>query len=55
MRRIAKRCLALALASAAVLIPAANAAGNGQLLLCWSIAFEIASRFLASADGTPRF
>ena len=24
-------------------------AGNGQLLLCWSIALEIASRFFASA------
>src|SRR2546423_3981990 len=29
-----------------------SAAGNGQLALCWSIAFEIASRFLASAPTT---
>ena len=29
-----------------------SAAGNGQLALCWSIAFEIASRFFASAPLT---
>ena len=27
-------------------------AGNGQFALCWSIALEIASRFLASAEDT---
>jgi hypothetical protein len=27
-------------------------AGNGQFWLCWSIAFEIASRFLASEFAT---
>ena len=29
-----------------------SAAGKGQLALCWSIAFEIASRFFASAEAT---
>src|SRR5665811_1794903 len=31
-----------------------SAAGNGQLRLCWSIAFEIASRFFASGDAIHR-
>ena len=31
-----------------------SAAGNGQLALCWSIAWEIASRFFASGEAIPR-
>ena len=31
-----------------------SAAGNGQFELCWSIALEIASRFFASGEATPR-
>lgn len=30
-----------------------SAAGNGQFMLCWSIALEIASRFFASGEATP--
>ena len=28
-----------------------SAAGNGQFMLCWSIALEIASRFFASGEA----